>query len=371
MVEDDGPRRTAIRAIGRAAGIPLDDSDLRRDLLDTMMLRPVGVLTASLCMMLMSAAALWMTRAPWAGAWLLLDIVVSAVRLAAAIQATRSGRRVGERTAYVILATAWIMFTVFGIGCAVSFKTGIEPLRIAATLGILGLVTGIGPRWAAFPRLGVGLAVSASLPMLVAIAGLNGFVASFFALLVVHAASLTLQNHRLLMTTIGAERAARILAETDPLTGLLNRTGLISALDALPRIDVAILFLDLDGFKSVNDRHGHAAGDAVLTAIGARLRQAAPGQIVARLGGDEFVVVLTGDAADMADTVAAVAGERVAKPIPLEELCLSVRVGISAGIARGALGSGADALLAEADAALYEVKRHKAMHTSRRHVAAA
>ncbi|AXJ97057.1 sensor domain-containing diguanylate cyclase [Sphingomonas sp. FARSPH] len=328
---------------------------MRRDLLDTMMLRPVGILTASLCVMLMSGAAAWTTRAGWACAWFCADALILSIRMVPAIRASRSGARVPEATAYVIIVSACVMFTIFGIGCAASFMTGIEELRIAATLAILGLVGGLGPRWAAFPRLGIGLVVVASVPMMVAIGTLSLTVAGLFVVLVVHAASLTMQNNRALRATLAAERAARRLAETDALTGLLNRTGLDAALACMPQTAAALLFLDLDGFKAINDRYGHAAGDRVLAEVGARLCAVAPGHAVARLGGDEFVIVLSGEGAAATAAVRAAARDRVTRPIALPEG--DVRVGVSIGAAAGLLADGAQPLLADADAALYAAKR--------------
>lgn len=93
-------------------------------------------------------------------------------------------------------------------------------------------------------------------------------------------------------------------AETDPLTGVANRLGLESRLgtiirDARGSVDadakVGVLFIDLDGFKAVNDRHGHAVGDLVLAEVAERVRGAVRGEdVVARVGGDEFVIVSVG-----------------------------------------------------------------------------
>ena len=92
---------------------------------------------------------------------------------------------------------------------------------------------------------------------------------------------------------------ARVLqiSQTDPLTGLLNRRGLKLGLSSLvlassPASLTAVYLLDLDGFKPINDTHGHDAGDDLLTQMGTRLKQVVrAGDLVARLGGDEFVVV--------------------------------------------------------------------------------
>jgi diguanylate cyclase (GGDEF)-like protein len=90
-----------------------------------------------------------------------------------------------------------------------------------------------------------------------------------------------------------------VRAEIDPLTDILNRRGferaLKRSLDHAKRYEAnaALVYLDLDGFKSINDRHGHAAGDAVLKAVAAVLmRHVRASDVVARLGGDEFAVLL-------------------------------------------------------------------------------
>jgi diguanylate cyclase (GGDEF)-like protein/PAS domain S-box-containing protein len=145
----------------------------------------------------------------------------------------------------------------------------------------------------------------------------------------------------------------------DPLTGLANRTLLRDRLEhALARSErdgpsTGLLFLDLDGFKDVNDRFGHAAGDAVLAELAGRLRAAVrPSDTVARFGGDEFIVV-----AEAVDCPAASAlGRRLAAAIarPLVVAGAEHRLSASIGVALGHEDS--DALLAHADAAVYRAK---------------
>jgi diguanylate cyclase len=160
-----------------------------------------------------------------------------------------------------------------------------------------------------------------------------------------------------------AERdVMRSLAETDALTGLPNRRGLRQRLEAsLPACAPgrlgALFMVDLDGFKAVNDRLGHDAGDLLLKAVAERLRGLVRGgDTVARLGGDEFVIC----ADALPDPAAAHRlGEKFVQAFraPFSIDGQSCQVGLTVGYALSPLdGSDADALLKRADAALYAGK---------------
>ncbi|SDF66383.1 diguanylate cyclase (GGDEF) domain-containing protein [Blastococcus aurantiacus] len=152
-------------------------------------------------------------------------------------------------------------------------------------------------------------------------------------------------------------------AAHDPLTDLPNRTQArtltVSALHRGRRAGsmTGLLFVDLDGFKAVNDRHGHATGDTVLRVIADRLRAALrPGDVVCRLGGDEFVVLVEGvtDERDLVELAERLIGT-VSRPI--RRSGADLRVGASVGIAvTQDAGVDADVLFAEADAAVYRAK---------------
>ncbi len=151
----------------------------------------------------------------------------------------------------------------------------------------------------------------------------------------------------------------RHLAFHDPLTGLPNRALFDQRLDralARDRERVAVLLVDLDDFKAINDRHGHAAGDALLVAVGARLvRAAGPAATVARLGGDELAVLLP--ATDLAGGRATAAALLAACATAFAVDGHDVRVTLSVGGASGTSETSASALLRAADRALYRAKR--------------
>jgi diguanylate cyclase (GGDEF)-like protein/PAS domain S-box-containing protein len=166
----------------------------------------------------------------------------------------------------------------------------------------------------------------------------------------------------------GAERELRWNAEHDALTGLPNRDGFLRRLDdALERRrggglgEVAVLFVDLDDFKVVNDSLGHEAGDRLLEAVAQRLRRILrPGDLIARFGGDEFTILLpaVGGEPD-ARRVAARLARALDAPLDLDgqERYVTASVGVSL---TGPVAPGRDrephALLRDADAAMYRAK---------------
>ncbi len=165
-----------------------------------------------------------------------------------------------------------------------------------------------------------------------------------------------------------AQRAALSEAErraqTDPLTGVLNRRSLIERLEAACArarargLPIALLFIDLDHFKQINDTFGHQAGDACLRAIvdpiHAELRQS---DVIGRYGGEEFVVILSSADAAAAAPIAQRILDRVAG-VRVDGFGLPITLTCSIGIAASdTLGIWGEPLLAQADAAVYVAKR--------------
>ena len=150
-------------------------------------------------------------------------------------------------------------------------------------------------------------------------------------------------------------------ANEDSLTELDNRASLLAHLRAAEAADddssLAVLYLDVDHFKSVNDRLGHTAGDTVLRTVAQRLRAAIrPGDTVARIGGDEFVVVAASVGnAEVATEIAERVRVLVGAPVKIggRQITPTVSVGVAVG-----LGRAAPALLEQADVALYRAKHN-------------
>ncbi len=157
-----------------------------------------------------------------------------------------------------------------------------------------------------------------------------------------------------------AESSLARLAMHDALTGLPNRRNIIRqlthALDtASTEHQLGLLFVDLDGFKTVNDSHGHDVGDSLLTLVGERIVAATrPDDVVARLGGDEFVVLCQNAGADEAAIVADRVCAAIAEPITIGGISLSITA--SVGTAVAARGTTASEILQRADVEMYRAK---------------
>ncbi|KQX40124.1 hypothetical protein ASD04_05650 [Devosia sp. Root436] len=175
---------------------------------------------------------------------------------------------------------------------------------------------------------------------IMAIVGLTG----------IGALSLTLNQSR-------ATRRHRLEAQTDSLTGLLNRRALFDRFGKaeLP-VGTAVLMFDIDHFKQINDRQGHAAGDAVIQHFAHILRQnLRDDDCMARIGGEEFCAVLQPMAVDRAKAIA----ERIRADFEQATIRLvseSVRATVSVGVATGGVDESFSSVLNRADAALYRAK---------------
>jgi len=155
-----------------------------------------------------------------------------------------------------------------------------------------------------------------------------------------------------------SERVARRNANTDPATGLANRRELLRCLAEIRDTKTcgALLLLDLDHFKRVNDLHGHLAGDRLLTVLAETLTRAAPNAACcARIGGDEFVMLLTGTSPAAAEKVARSIIAQLSAPVFLGGA--QVQVSASIGLSEIVRGQTEEDILRQSDVALYAAKR--------------
>ncbi len=185
-----------------------------------------------------------------------------------------------------------------------------------------------------------------------------------FATVIARQFAMLLDNRRLALALSSREQEMQFRAYHDPLTGLANRALFLARCGetigqrrADRRVNrAAILFIDLDDFKTVNDTMGHEIGDQLLVVVGERLTAAVrPGDLVARLGGDEFAVLVT--ALDN-DSDAVIVAERIISAVhkPADVAGRVVEPACSVGVAVAAEGSTVSKLLTEADFAMYVAK---------------
>lgn len=241
---------------------------------------------------------------------------------------------------------------VFGFGAGIVSRTSVRPAICGASL-----LVATGPTV-------IGLALHAAHPTGDPLHG-ELFLADAFMVAAITGLSLQTVAHlyRSAVEHHTARHDMAKLARTDALTGLSNRLLLReqfqdrAATAVRAKSLVALHYLDLDGFKAVNDRHGHPAGDALLAQVARRLEEMVrTDDVVARLGGDEFILLQAGIAEDSeAEMLARRIIRELSKPYVIDNVSMSVSV--SVGIATAPkLGLELERLLACADAALYRAK---------------
>lgn len=313
---------------------------------------------------------------------LLLVLVSEAGEAVLLPRLTRAGHVMRERhrvVTYVLSVAGATGYILPGVALAASPSTAV---MAAGLVWLLGSVVHVATQYVIVAFLQVSSLAIAAVALAVAVVSIGGtvpraptpfeigvtalFLVAFEGHLALMIAGIR-RNEAMRRASEETERARSAAAardaRRDPLTGLLNRRGFMQALDDLLRRPAqdphgpALLLVDLDGFKPVNDAHGHAAGDAVLRILaqrfGATLRKDA---VIGRPGGDEFAVLLPRIATR--ETAMHIA-ERLLAAIaePMEWNGLRLSVGASIGIAfRSGGESDGEMLLAAADRAMYAAK---------------
>src|SRR4030088_429524 len=353
-----------------ASPLPQPD-DIRNELLQQRTNKTKTLVVAVLASLLIASIAAALTGAAWAYTWMLAELVLGSTRIYLMMKAlaqAKADRRVAANITPIWAGLASVI--LISAGCYQCVGSGVLPLVLMAGIGLANLVGGIASRNAGTPRYGILLICVLTLPFALATILLQiPFLFLIGLQTPVYTAGmifLLLENHKILLDLHHSERDNRQMAHHDLLTGLPNRAlnlKLFSELLAgpgpeagLPGSKLTVFCLDLDGFKGVNDRFGHAAGDAALVAVADRLRASVrEADFVCRIGGDEFVILLPnitdGEAANVARRIIS----RISEPF---EFAPTARVGAGIRLA-SAPGDGitADELLSAADRAMYEAKR--------------
>ncbi len=345
---------------------------VRSRFLETTYDRKFAILFASLSVLVLAATAIVLTGAWWPLLWVAADLALLVLRFTLIVRC-EAARLHGETPplgALMIAGGAWS--AVFGLGCFGCIASENLVLSVLAGLNVAGVVGVVSSRNAATPRYAILVMLLVSLPFMLGallspqsgmwVIGLQMpfYVAGIIGVLV--------HNHKISVRMIRAELDNRDLAVRDALTGLPNRILLQEELRrmcgqlATPAANggkpFVVLSMDLDGFKYINDSHGHTAGDRLLRLVGERLRKTFRAtDMVFRIGGDEFIVLLPGTSEIEAAHLAKRAIETVSEAFDIE-VGTPAYIGLSAGSARAPVdGDTPEQLLTCSDLALYEAKR--------------
>ncbi len=299
-------------------------------------------------------------------ALLVVDVITASLRLLSLALSRQAVRRGQPTPTDFVLLCGLCWAGVVGVGTAMCLASGDPVLQFLAPTTMMGITSGIATRNSGAPRFAMTQIMLCDIPLQFALP----FLGRPWMLLSVLQCPLFIfgmiatvnRLNQAYITVMIAEKESDRRASHDSLTGRLNRDGLTSALANGLRCaqqsieDFALLYMDLDGFKSINDSYGHGAGDELLRQVADRISATLPETCCfGRFGGDEFIILGPGfdgaSAAALGETVVAAIGQLFdIRP------GIDVRIGISVGIACATPTTSAEDLLMIADAALYRAK---------------
>ena len=270
-------------------------------LLGELFASPKAVVAGVLNGLILNLVALYLHGGGIFAFFMLMDVVLAAGRVAVAKRALQAARRGLPTPTDLFLITAASWCALQGGMAFAAMQTDVLPLQLLSATTAMGLIGPICARNYAAPRYAMTLVALCDLPF-VAGAALSGnrwllILVLQTPLFLFGVSTIIRRFQGMAIATLKAEQESHHRARHDPLTGLLNRFGLAETLDCLhPEWPGFMLFyLDLDGFKPINDTFGHQTGDRILQAVADRLRSTCRAvDVISRLGGDEFVIVRHG-----------------------------------------------------------------------------
>ena len=360
-----GPAGSALRWLFEPSGTV--DPNGRGFLLGQLLNSVAAAVMGSFCGLVVACAALLRSGNPVYALFCSLELALMAARVfewhVRARRARSAPDHVPSIDSSVLLSALWsalqgaMAFTIMSSGDLV--------LSVLSATLVVGMLGPLCARNYPAPRFAFLLVLLCDLPF-VAGAVLSGepwlfTIVALTPAFLIGAMQIIRSFHRSMLLMLAAEAKALHLAEHDALTGILNRHGMDGALGRIrpgTQRSMALLSIDLDGFKQVNDRHGHSAGDVLLIKVAERLAsQLRPDDLLARMGGDEFMVVVRDIGADGAAPLVERLIEAIAgAPYDIGEGSL-VHVGASIGFAcLPEDAAGTVELRKRADLALYAAK---------------
>ncbi|WMY12828.1 putative bifunctional diguanylate cyclase/phosphodiesterase [Paraburkholderia phenoliruptrix] len=340
----------------------------RQILLASLFTRTREIVFASVCEVSVAATAYYRHPTALYAYWGIAVVGLLAVRLALIFLCRRraASNRAALPSPFLFASILWSV--LFGVGAFLCNTSGDPTLFLLGNVCAVGVIGGLAARNAGTPRLamiqitvilgllGLGAAVSPGSGKLVLLFQAPFCAAGFF--------SVAMRSNRETVALLKSREHSLHLAHHDSLTGLPNRGRIKellherSGVHSSRRIgSFAVLLIDLDRFKAINDSLGHAAGDHILREVANRLREAFPKkELIGRLASDEFVVISDAASRDDASEIAKRIAKLLSRPFPIHEA--AVHIGASVGIALyPEHAETGPQLLICADRALYAVKR--------------
>ncbi|EAQ30547.1 hypothetical protein NAP1_07205 [Erythrobacter sp. NAP1] len=347
---------------------------VRRLLVTTLYAQPSSLAIGALCIVCAASVSAWIAEMPelYVAAAVLTVIAAARVAAALALDAEADGNStatlefvyeigafsfalaLGCTAAFVIVDGSSVQVEVLMVCNAVGYGIGVSARnagRLTIAMGQLGLTCvpiALASFWTAKPGfIALGITILLLIPAMISICG------NIFTVLRDSIAS--------------AETSARladkmqVLARTDVVTGLANRAGLNHAMvETMMGVNddsrLALIWVDLDRFKEVNDLLGHPVGDRVLTGVAKRLKEVSPeGSTVARFGGDEFIIFCPIVSRQDAERLASEIHAEIMRPFRIDGERLEVRASLGVSLLPEN-GNDADTLMQSADLALYHAK---------------
>lgn len=347
---------------------------VRRILVSTLYTQPTSLAIGAINGIASTAIAAWISGIDILYAGCVLLTVIAVARVIAALGLSPDEHRNSTKKlelAYEVgaFSYAFVLGALAALTLALEAPASVEVLMIAnaTCYGV-----GICARNAGRPTIALGQLILVCLPIMAASlwVGTIAFIALFVTMLLLLPAmwSITLNVFKVLRDSISAaETSAQLadkmqhLARTDVVTGLANRAGLNHAMvesimSLKPDERMALMWIDLDRFKEVNDLLGHPVGDRVLAEVAKRLREIAPeGSTVARFGGDEFVLYGPVSGRKEAERLASEIHIEIMRPLRVDNRSLDVRASLGVALMPDD-AQDIDTLMQRSDLALYHAK---------------